>query len=155
MQRGKAFGDELLETVGGPLSPEALYQLNIKLEGTPTDNQVNQFVAEFERKYGVKVTYVKSHSKTLVLQFQPSHYVPMEFLTLTGAFLIANLPAILSVIGLVLVGVSLFYVVTALPTWVWVLLIVGISLLFFSPFTSGMFKSTVKQGSQIIGKAVS
>ena len=154
MQIGKAYKGELLEISGAyELVPEAIYQLEIRTDQYPVDNDIDRLVSEMEKRFGIKVVYVRSRlstGKTLVMQFEPSGIHSQQFFT--AAVFLAVLPEILALIGLVMVGVGLYLVAITTPIWILILLVIGIVFLAFGvpigSIVSAPFKSAQVQKQQ-------
>ncbi len=86
---------------------------------------LNTLTAEMENKFGIKTIYGRADSNAIYLIIRGS---PFSWLAL-----LAWLPVILGLLGIILFGVSVWQAITAIPSWVWATLIIGGALILFGP----------------------
>lgn len=106
----------------------SIYLLKLDVSTLTQDKALealNTLTAEMKNKFGIKTIYGKAEPNAIHLIIQGS---PFSWLAL-----LAWLPTILGLIGIILFGVSVWQTVTAIPSWVWGTLIIGGALILFGP----------------------
>jgi hypothetical protein len=126
--RGSMKGGSLTYA-SGALSPSLRYELRITADKSITSEQAELIALEIQKRFGVKVTYLTLKGRDMLIQFKLGDVETYQLLT--SAVIIANLPVILSIAGLILAGAGLFYIIGTTPSWVYIVIGLGIILLFF------------------------
>jgi hypothetical protein len=126
--RGAAIKGSLAYA-SGALSPSLRYELRLTADRSITPEQAELIASEIQKRFGVEVTYLTLKDRNLLIQFKLGNVQTYQLLT--AAVIIANLPVILSIAGLVLAGAGLFYIIGTTPSWVYIVIGLGIILLFF------------------------
>lgn len=125
--------DMLTESV-----PDAVYEVHVKTEGIPNPEEcAKHLVKELPAKVkGLKIIWIGFEGDTIKMQIVGSPFA--------WSLLLFLLPTILAIIGIVMVLVSVYSVITAIPTWAWALLLIGIGLIVFAkPITEKITPITV------------
>lgn len=106
--------------------PGVIYTLLIRTEGI-SDSQkvVDTLIPALEEKFGAKTTYISVGDRDIILQIEGSPFV--------WALLIPWIPSILALIGIVVAFVSVWSVITSIPSWVYALSAIGVGLIFIGP----------------------
>ena len=110
--------DMLTESV-----PGQIYEIEIQTRGIPDpEKAVNALAAELPKvARGLKVVYARVEDSTIRLQVEGSPFL--------WALVLANLPAILAAVGVVILGVTVFLVAQHTPSWVLTLGATGLALI--------------------------
>jgi len=103
-----------------------VYHLHIETKGITDEREAAFILAlELERRFKAKVVWIRVENGTIETQITGS---PFAWGALIGA-----LPEIFGLIGVILLLVSLWTVVSAVPPWAWATLAVGVVLLLLGP----------------------
>jgi hypothetical protein len=102
----------------------------LKLDVSPLTREkaihaLNTLTAEMKSKFGIKTIYGKAEPNTIHLIIMGS---PFSWLAL-----LAWLPIILGLIGIILFGISVWQAIAAIPSWVWATLIISGALIIVGP----------------------
>jgi small-conductance mechanosensitive channel len=105
---------------------ERVYHLHIETQGI-TDEKAAALAltTQLYDKFKAKVTWVRIEDGTIELQLVGSPFAWVA--------LIAALPAILGLLGIVMILVSIYTVLSAIPSWAWATLATGVALLLLGP----------------------
>lgn len=80
----------------------------------------------------ITIQFISIDARTLGLEPQPQR--------LFVATLLTWLPAILTLIGIAVVGVSIWEIIGTIPWYMWAILAAGVALIFFAPTITGLFQ---------------
>ena len=106
--------------------PGKFYHLNIETTGISDEKAVaSLLINKLNEKFKAKVVWIKVEGNNIELQISGSPFV--------WAVLIPFIPTILAVIGISVVLVAVYSIISAIPTWAWALLIIGSVLAVFGP----------------------
>jgi len=129
LEVGKLAGTRLVEMPKEVLTdsvPGKVYHLTIKTKGITNEEEVAKtLVSELYSKFKAQVIWIRIESDTIELQLIGS---PFAWLAL-----LAWLPTILAILGIVMVLASVYSVISAIPGWAWALLAVGVVMILFGP----------------------
>lgn len=129
LEVGKLAGTRLVEMSREVLTdsvPGKVYHLTIETRGIVNEEEVARaFVAELYEKFKAQVIWIRIENGIIDLQLIGS---PFAWLTL-----LAFLPTLLAMLGVVMVLVSVYNVIAAIPSWAWALLVVGVGVILFGP----------------------
>jgi hypothetical protein len=117
---------EKLYTMTAPKG--ALYEIKLTTSPLTPDKAteaIEKLKTEMQTRFGINLIYASATENSINLTIQGSPF--------TWAALIAFLPTILLGIGIILLAISAWQITTAIPSWVWFLLITGGVLIFFGP----------------------
>jgi hypothetical protein len=109
-------------------SKGSVYHLKLDVSTLTQDKAVealNRLTSEMKSKFGIKTIYGKAEPNTIHLIIMGS---PFSWLAL-----LAWLPTILGLIGIILFGVSVWQAIAAIPSWVWACLVIGGALIILGP----------------------
>jgi hypothetical protein len=109
-------------------SKGSVYHLKLDVSTLTQDKAVealNRLTSEMKLKFGIKTIYGKAEPNTIHLIIMGS---PFSWLAL-----LAWLPTILGLIGIILFGVSVWQAIAAIPSWVWACLVIGGALIILGP----------------------
>jgi hypothetical protein len=141
LEVGKLVGTKLVEMPKEVLTdsvPGKVYHLSIETKGVTNEEEVAKtLTSELYNKFKAKVVWMKIENGTIDIQLIGS---PFAWLAL-----LAWLPAILSVLGIVMVLVSVYSVISAIPGWAWALLAVGVGMMLFGPKIAGAITSGLER----------
>jgi hypothetical protein len=104
------------------------YYLKLDVSTLTQDKAVealNGLTSEMRSKFGIKTIYGKAEPNAIHLIIMGS---PFAWLAL-----LAWLPTILGLLGIILFGVSVWQAVAAIPSWVWAWLAIGGALIILGP----------------------
>ena len=108
-----------------------VYHLHIKTQGITDERAAALTLAtQLDVKFKAKVTWIRVADGTIDLQLIGSPFA--------WAALIAALPAILGLLGIVMILVSLYTVLASIPSWAWATLATGVALLLLGPTIATM-----------------
>lgn len=128
---GEPVGKLLLEIPKEMLKdrpvPEKVYHLHIETEGIPNpkecaDTLVRELYEKFPR---LDILYLRIDTASVDLQIRTSSFAWLA--------LLAWLPTIFAMLGLVILLISIYSVIAAIPGWAWALLAVGVGMILFGP----------------------
>lgn len=107
--------------------PGKVYDLQIQIQGKAT-NEVElakTLMAGLYSKFKAKVVYMAISDNTVEIQFEGSPFA--------WSAVIAYLPSIFTIFGIILIGISVYTVFASIPSWAWGLLAIGTIMLLVSP----------------------
>ena len=122
-----------------------IYDLQLHVEGlTDPQRAIELLITQLNERYPkLAVTWISACDidQTIELQVVPVE----EKVTLTGESLVVGslllfLPQILALLGILVVGISVWQMVAAIPWWAWALLGTGVFLWLFGPMIGKMFR---------------
>lgn len=129
LELGKKLSGRLLEIPRVVLTesvPDKVYQLRIETKGIVNEKEVGKaIVTELHNKFRARVIWIRIENGVINLQLIGSPFA--------WVVLLAFLPTMLAIFGIVVVLISLYSVLAAIPGWAWGLLAVGIGLILFGP----------------------
>jgi len=129
LEVGKLAGTRIVEMSRGVLTdsvPGKVYHLTIETKGIANEKEVAKtLVTELYNKFKAQVIWIRIVDGVIDLQLIGSPFAWVA--------LIAFLPTILAMLGIVVVLISLYSVLAAIPGWAWGLLAVGVGLMLFGP----------------------
>ena len=106
----------------------AVYYLKLDVSTLTQDKAIqalNTLASEMKTKFGIKTIFGKAEPNTIHLIITGS---PFSWLAL-----LAWLPLILGLLGIILFGISIWQAIAAIPPWVWATLIIGGALIVIGP----------------------
>jgi hypothetical protein len=106
----------------------SMYLIQLDVSPLTQDKAVealNKLTAEMKTKFGIQTIYGKATKDKIYLLIKGS---PFSWLAL-----LAWLPVILALIGIILFGISIWQAITAIPSWVYATLIIGAALIIVGP----------------------
>ena len=129
LEVGKLIGTRLVEMSKEVLTdsvPGKVYHLTIETKGIANEEEVAKtLVTELYNKFKAQVIWIRIENGVIDLQTIGS---PFAWLAL-----LAWLPTILAMLGIVMILVSIYSVIAAIPGWAWALLAVGVAMILFGP----------------------
>ena len=129
LEVGKLIGTRLVEMSKEVLTdsvPGKVYHLTIETKGIANEEEVAKtLVTELYNKFKAQVIWIRIENGVIDLQTIGS---PFAWLAL-----LAWLPTILAMLGIVMILVSIYSVIAAIPSWAWALLAVGVAVILFGP----------------------
>jgi len=140
LEVGKLAGTKLVGMSKEVLTdsvPGKVYHLTIETKGIANEEEVARvLIAKLYEKFRAKVVWIRIADGIIDLQLIGSPFAWFA--------LLAWLPTILAMFGIIVVLVSLYSVLTAIPGWAWGLLAVGIGLMLFGPQIGGAVSAGFK-----------
>ena len=129
LEVGKLIGTRLVEMSKEVLTdsvPGKVYHLTIETKGIANEEEVARvLIAKLYEKFRAKVVWIRIADGIIDLQLIGS---PFPWLAL-----LAWLPTILAMLGIVMILVSIYSVIAAIPSWAWALMAVGVAVILFGP----------------------
>ena len=129
LEVGKLIGTRLVEMSKEVLTdsvPGKVYHLTIETKGIANEEEVARvLIAKLYEKFRAKVIWIRIADGIIDLQLIGS---PFPWLVL-----LAWLPTILAMLGIVMILVSIYSVIAAIPSWAWALMAVGVAVILFGP----------------------
>ena len=111
-----------------------IYDLHIETSGIKDERGAALMLAlELERRFKAKVIWIRVENGVIETQIIGSPFA--------WAPLIAALPAILGLLGIIMILVSIFTVLASIPPWAWATLATGVALLLLGPTIGKMVTS--------------
>lgn len=107
--------------------PGKMYALHIKVSGQATDEieLAKSLITGLYSKFKAKITYMAILSDHIEIQLEGSPFA--------WTAVAVYLPSILTVFGLVMIGIAIFTVFASIPSWAWGLLLVGTVIIVATP----------------------
>lgn len=106
--------------------PGKFYHMSIETGGiTNEEAAASTLVNKLYEEFKAEVIWIKVDGKNVELQLSGSPFV--------WAALIPFIPTILNIIGITVVLVAVYSIMSAIPGWAWGLLIIGGSIIFIGP----------------------
>jgi hypothetical protein len=118
----------------------SMYLIQLDVSPLTQDKAVealNRLTAEMKTKFGIQTLYGKAAKDKIYLLIKGS---PFSWLAL-----LAWLPVILGLLGIVLFGVSVWQAIAAIPSWVWACLVIGGALIILGPAIGNWILSEVEK----------
>jgi hypothetical protein len=118
----------------------SVYYLKLDVSTLTQDKAVealNKLTSEMQSKFGIKTIYGKAEPNTIHLIIMGS---PFAWLAL-----LAWLPVILGLLGIVLFGISVWQAIAAIPSWVFATLIIGGALILVGPAIGDLILKQVEK----------
>lgn len=141
MELGRIAGTRLVQLDKSVLTdsvPDKVYHISIDTKGAYwVDDMVERLVAELYDKFKAKVIWIRIENNVIDMQLVGSPFAWVA--------LIAFLPALLSIFGIVAVLISIYSVLSAIPGWAWGLAAVGVGLILIGPTLGKSLSGTYKQ----------
>jgi len=141
LEVGKLVGTKLVEMPKEVLTdsvPGKVYHLTIETNGVYNEEEVaSTLTTELYEKFKAKVIWIRIENGVIDLQLIGS---PFAWLAL-----LAWLPTLLAILGIVMVLVSVYSVIAAIPSWAWALLAVGVAMILFGPKIAGAVTSGLER----------
>lgn len=129
LEAGKLVGTRLMEMPREVLTdsvPGKAYHLTIKTKGIANEEEVAEaLVNKLYENFKAEVVWVKIENGVIDLQLIGSPFA--------WAALIAYIPLLLTLFGILLIGVAIYSVLAAIPSWAWGVLAIGVLLIFIAP----------------------
>ncbi len=130
------YGEPLKIAAWKRLPPENLkvapkgtfYTLELDVSDLTPEKAVealNMLAKNLEKNFKARLIYANASKNKIYLQIKGS---PFSWLAL-----LAWLPTILGMLGIILFGVSVWQAITSIPSWVWAMLITSGALVLFGP----------------------
>ena len=82
-------------------------------------------VQRMHEEFGIETFYATASEDTILLEIKGSPFA--------WTALLMWLPSILALIGIAVIGISVWQIFASIPGWVWPVLIIGVGLIFFGP----------------------
>lgn len=115
--------------------PGCYYEIQVVTDRGVPENQketlINQIVTGFQQR-GLTVQSVEVNDNQTTIQFRGSPFEWIEILSF--------LPLIFTLLGLAVLLLAIFSLITSVPTWVWGALVIGSVLIFLEPWMSGAIR---------------
>ncbi len=112
--------------------PGKCYHLRIETSGISDEMLVSDaLITGLSKNFKAKVKYMRIENGVIDVQLEGSPFIWAEVLLW--------LPAMFTVFGIILVGISVYTVFASIPSWAWGTLIVGVVLLLLAPSAGRMF----------------
>jgi hypothetical protein len=127
-----------LQTITAPKG--STYEIKLSTSQLTPDKAseaIEKLRTEMKEKFGIDLIYAEAAENSINLIIQGSPFA--------WAALLALLPTILLLAGITLIGVSVWQITTAIPTWVWFLAITGTALLLFGPAIGNLILETIEK----------
>jgi hypothetical protein len=127
-----------LQTMTAPKG--AIYEIKLstsQLTPEKASEAIEKLRTEMKEKFGIDLIYAEATENSINLIIRGSPF--------TWAALLAYLPTILFIIGIILLGVSVWQITTAIPPWVWFLLITGAALFLFGPAIGNLILQSIEK----------
>lgn len=123
------FGLEIPKETLTDSVPGKFYALSIDCSGTTSDDTAVQLAKALTKglweKFRAKVAYLAITPNRIDIQLEGSPFA--------WAALIAFLPSILTLFGIALIGIAVYTVFAAIPSWAWGVLAIGVIFIFAAP----------------------
>jgi len=129
-----------------PVNPENLklgkgmYIIHLNVSGFTREKAfeaLSKLREGLEQKFGIRTLYAVADSNSIKMVI---HGSPFSWLAL-----LAWLPVILGLLGIVLFGVSVWQAIAAIPSWVWACLVIGGALIILGPAIGNWILSEVEK----------
>lgn len=119
-------------------TPGVTYEVQIKTNGIPNPElTVKTLTSELTKKFpNIKIHYASASQDTIILHLEGS---PIPW-----SAILAAIPAILTLIGITVILIAVYYLFSGVPGWVWGLLVLGVTLLFIIPTITKTIKEIKK-----------
>lgn len=125
--------ERLVETI-----PGWTYEIHIVTDKPAPPNTIDIFRTEFANRLPeVKLLWIHVEGNRIKLQLQGS---PIPWTTI-----LALISWILPLLGLTLILISVWAVISAVPSWAWATLAVGVALILLAPSITTMLKPPKKK----------
>lgn len=115
--------------------PGCYYEIQVVTDRGVPENQIQtlitQIVNGFEQR-GLTVQSVEVNDNQTAIQFRGSPFEWIEILSF--------LPLIFTLLGLAVLLLAIFNLITSIPTWVWGAIVIGSILIFAEPWITGAIK---------------
>lgn len=106
--------------------PGKFYHIRIETGGVSDEEHVaNTLINGFLTEFKAKVVYVQIENGVVNLQLEGSPFA--------WAAVIVWLPSVFTLLGIALLGISIYTVFASIPSWAWGTLAVGVILLLLAP----------------------
>lgn len=117
----------------GESVPGEIYELLLETNGIPNpEDAVNLLTQEFPNfDPSTKILWIEADNQNIRMQISGSPFL--------WTALIPWLPSILGLLGITLAFISIWNLITSIPTWIWALLAVSVGLIIFAPAIGKMF----------------
>ncbi|MEM1551580.1 MAG: hypothetical protein QXH03_02785 [Candidatus Bathyarchaeia archaeon] len=119
-------------------TPGVTYEVEIKTKGIPNPKHaIETLTTELQRNLpNIKIHYALATEDTITLHIEGS--------PISWSVILALIPTILSLIGITVILIAVYYLFAGVPGWVWGLLITGVVLLFVIPTIAKTLKEIKK-----------
>ena len=129
LEVGKLAGTRLVEMpkeVFTDSVPGKVYHLTVETKGIVNEEEVAKtLIAELYNKFKARVIWIRIENGVIDLQLVGSPFAWFA--------LLAWLPTILAMLGIVMILVSIYSVIAAIPGWAWALMAVGVGVILLGP----------------------
>lgn len=134
----KIEGEKNIASDNFKLSPDKIFQVDVKTEGMEDERETANFILKKIREEypSLEVNWIKADKKRQVIQFQlkrMSTRMTAESQSLFVVSLLSWLPTILTLVGIAATGISLYSIIPQVPWYAWALLGTGLFFLLFGP----------------------
>jgi hypothetical protein len=128
------IGAEIPKEILTASVPGKVYHLAIDYSGTASDEMelALALTKGLYDKFKAKVLYMSIDANSINVQLEGSPFA--------WALLIPWIPSILTLFGLTLIGIAVYTVLAAIPSWAWGLLAVGILSILVAPTVGATLK---------------
>jgi len=120
----------------------AIYDVAIEVSPLMTpekaEEAIRMLVSGLAKEFGIKTIAAKAFKDKICLQIMGSPF--------SWATLLAWLPTILALIGLTMVGVSVWNAIVSVPSWVWALLVIGTATFLIGPIIGEWILTEYEKG---------
>lgn len=125
--------EKLVETI-----PGWTYEILIQTDKPAPPNTINTFLTHFSQKLPqVKILWISVDGNQIRIQLQGSPIAWSTILALIGW--------ILPLLGLTLILIAVWSVISAVPSWAWAALALGVTLILLTPTITSMLKPPKKR----------
>ncbi|MEM2163709.1 MAG: hypothetical protein QW521_02230 [Desulfurococcaceae archaeon] len=85
------------------------------------------------REHGIRTIYARAEPRVIMLEVMGSPFLWPIILLL--------IPQILSLIGITVLGITVYQVISSIPSWLIALMTIGVGLIIISPIVAGILRS--------------
>jgi len=121
----------------------AIYEIKLstsQLTPSKASEAIEKLRSELKEKFGIELIHAYATENSINLTIRGSPF--------SWAALLTFLPTILLLIGIILLGISVWQITTVIPPWVWFLLITGGALLLFGPALGNLILETIEKARE-------
>lgn len=113
--------------------PGKSYHIRMETSGISDERNVaNALINGLLTEFNAKVKYIRIENGVIDVQLEGSPFV--------WTAVIIWLPSIFTLLGIVLLGISVYTVFASIPSWAWGTLAIGVALILLAPSVGKMFK---------------
>jgi hypothetical protein len=122
----------------GETTPGVTYEVEVQTKGIPDPKTTAEtLLRELPNRIPhLKIHYINVTGNTITLQIEAS--------PISWSVILAVIPSILTLLGIAVILIAVYYLFAGVPGWVWGLLILGAVLLFVIPTVTKTMKEIAK-----------